>query len=71
MGHADNAKILPVYLSPPSTEALQKDKAVLIEYARKLIYAHELNATTMKKLAHARIVAEQALAIPQPKFMKE
>ena len=66
---------LPVYLAPQSelfgkVEQLNKDKAELIAYARKLIYAHELNATTMKKLAHTRIVAEQALAIPQPKCME-
>ena len=66
---------IPVYIAPPSelfgkVEQLELDKAELIKYARKLIYAHELNDTVMKKLAHTRIVAEQALAIPQPKCME-
>ena len=65
---------IPVYIAPPSelfgkVEQLELDKAALIEYARKLLYAHELNAATMKKLAHTRIVAEQALSIPQPNCM--
>ena len=53
------------------TEQLNKDKAELIEYARKLRYAHELNSTTIETLDNVRFVSEQALSIAQPKCMRQ
>ena len=58
-----------IYLAPPSTEALQKDKAELIEYAIKL--RHELNYIDNYVIEEYKNEARDALAIPQPKCMQD
>ena len=80
MGHVDNSKILPIYLAPPSTEALQKDKAELIEYANKLLHANdhiaELEKTTTEHSEWNYKYGIDSLIsnindIPQPKCMEQ
>ena len=60
------------YLAPPSTEALQKDKSELIEYAYKLLLQHKLIAATENKRFFDSCIndAKDALAISQPKCME-
>ena len=61
---------IPLYTAPPSTEDLQKDKAELIEYARKLYSKFDFIKGYAKDLEEAENEAKQALAIPQPKCME-
>ena len=64
---------VPLYASPPSelfgkVEQLNKDKAELIEYARKL---HEaLKSINFRVSDNLEIYTEEVLAIPQPKCME-
>ena len=61
---------IPVYLAPPSTEALQKDKAELIEYAEMLVEILSLIDKGLESNFEAQMEAATALAIPQPKCME-
>ena len=68
----------PLYLATPSTEALQKDKAELVEYARHLRYQLELidnyrldlQFTVGSNFERAYTTARYGLSIPQPKCME-
>ena len=76
---------IPVYLAPPSTEALQKDnaelfgkveqlkleKTELIEYAKKLNIALENICGNRCNAENNPCEARDALAIQQPKCMQE
>ena len=69
---------LPLYLVPPSTEALQKDKAELIEYAKWLIEHLFIIKNSQDSNLHRNILssiglaklAKDALDNPQPKCMQ-
>ena len=60
----------PLYLAPPSTEALQKDKAELIEYARILRKGHKSVVLLAAKISQAEEISNKALDIPLPKCME-
>ena len=69
---------LPLYLVPPSTEALQKDKAELIEYAKWLIEHLFIIKNSQDSNLHRNILssiglaklANDALDNPKPKCME-
>ena len=69
---------IPLYTAPPSTEALQKDKAEMIEYARHLRYQLELidnyrldlQFTVGSNFERAYTTARYGLSILQPKCME-
>ena len=59
-----------VFTAPPSTEALQKDKAELIEYARILRKGHKSVVLLAAKISQAEEISNKALDIPLPKCME-
>ena len=69
---------VPLYLAPPSIEALQKDKAEMIEYTRHLRYKLELidnyrldlQFTVGSNFERAYTTARYGLSILQPKCME-
>ena len=63
--------ITAYYKSPPSTEALQKDKAELIEYAENIRGALDAIMLFGTDIDKAKEFTKMALDIPQPKCMEE
>ena len=66
----ENIIVENLYTFPPSTEALKKDKAEMIAYARKLYSKFDFIKGYAKDLEEAENEAKQALAIPKPKCME-
>lgn len=62
---------LPVYTEPPLTEALQKDKEELIEYAENILGALDAIMIFGTNIDKAKEFAKMALAIPQPNCLQE
>ena len=63
-------KVENLYLAPPSTEALQKDKAELIAYAKMLVERLCLIDKGLESNFASQMEAATALSIPQPKCLK-
>ena len=61
----------PLYEVPPLTEALQKDKEELIEYAENIRGALDAIMIFGADIDKAKEFSKMALAIPQPKCMQE